>query len=402
MVGTKTVELHESDYFGESALLIAESRGFSVIAAGSVKCATVDRAAFEATIGNLSSIIAEDKRRKDERSSALSGAGPPLTALKKLGAVAVDEFSSTVVCRIEGDSSGQVNHTLRVLYKKAVAETKHQESVMKEMDLLKSLSKQSQFSNCVSLPSLQSTYTDSNCLYALYEEPICCSIACVNDELNGKWDESCIKHITMCVLLGLEAVHANGVVYRGISPETLLLSKDGNVILSNFQYARQNLEGNVTICGAPEYLAPEVVQQQGHGLPSDYWQLGVVLYELLQGKSPFFAKNELDVYAKICRHRQGTLASTVEPGTPLSGKGIPKFLAFLEKSIHPDLALRINDEQAKKDSWFSNSDWKKLSCSKITKICDQQMQQRLATEDESEGDMKGGKYGGDNNWCDGW
>ena len=71
-----------------------------------------------------------------------------MSALKKLGAVAVDEFSSTVVCRIEGDTSGQVNHTLRVLYKKAVVETKQKESVMKEMDLLKSLSKLKDFSNC--------------------------------------------------------------------------------------------------------------------------------------------------------------------------------------------------------------------------------------------------------------
>ena len=116
-----------------------------------------------------------------------------------------------------------------------------------------------------SLPSLQSTYTDSNCLYALYEEPICCSIACVNEEMDGKWDEACIKHIAMCAILGLAALHGNGVVYRGISPETLLLTKDGNVLLSNFQYARQNPEGNVTICGAPEYLAPEVVQQQVRG-----------------------------------------------------------------------------------------------------------------------------------------
>ncbi|GMH71360.1 hypothetical protein TrLO_g3867 [Triparma laevis f. longispina] len=402
MMGNNKLTLHENDYFGESALLISESRTFSVIAeSDEVKCSTVDRATFESTVGKLNAIIAEDKRRRDERSSALSGAGPPLSALKKLGAVAVDEFSSTVVCRIEGDTSGQVNHTLRVLYKKAVVETKHQESVMKEMDLLKTLSKLKDFSNCESLPSLQSTYTDSNCLYALYEEPTCCSIACVNEEMDGKWDESCIKHISMCAILGLAALHTNGVVYRGISPETLLLTKDGNVLLSNFQYARQNPEGNVTICGAPEYLAPEVVQQQGHGLPCDYWQLGVVLFELLQKKTPFFAPNELDVYAKICRHRAGTLANNIEAGTPLAGKGVPKCLAFLEKAIHPNPALRITGAQAKKDPWFSG-EWKKLGNSKIRKICEQQLQQRLATDDESQGDGKGEKFSGDAGWCDGW
>ena len=75
--------------------------------------------------------------------------------------------------------------------------------------------------------------------------------------------------------------------------------------------------------------------------------------QLLQKKTPFFAPNELDVYAKICRHRAGTLANNMEAGTPLAGKGMPKCLAFLEKAIHPDPALRITGAQAKKDPWFS-------------------------------------------------
>ena len=68
MIGNNKLTLQENDYFGESALLIAESRTFSVVAESEeVKCATVDRATFESTIGKLNHIIAEDKRRRDER-----------------------------------------------------------------------------------------------------------------------------------------------------------------------------------------------------------------------------------------------------------------------------------------------------------------------------------------------
>jgi CRP-like cAMP-binding protein len=68
MIGNNKLTLQENDYFGESALLIAESRTFNVVAESEeVKCATVDRATFEATIGKLNHIIAEDKRRRDER-----------------------------------------------------------------------------------------------------------------------------------------------------------------------------------------------------------------------------------------------------------------------------------------------------------------------------------------------
>lgn len=336
---------------------------FSVIANGPVKCATVDRQTFESTIGSLSQIIADDKRRRDERSSALSGAGPPLSALKRLGAVNVDEFSSTVVCRIEGEgmSGGEPKHALRVIYKKSVVEQKHQEALTREMDLLKSLSKHSQFSNCPSLPSLLSTYSDPQNLYVLYQDPLSCSLACIGEELGGKWDDSQVKHVAMCALLGLEAIHAHGVVYRGVNSESLVLTESGNVVLSNFQYARQNPEGNVTICGPPEYLAPEVVQQQGHGAASDLWQLGVALYELAQGGTPFEAPNELDVYAKICRHRYGTLGTNLKEGTHLKSKQGVKCLQFLEACIHPDPAMRLTAGAAKKDGWFTSSEWKKLS-----------------------------------------
>ena len=231
--------------------------------------------------------------------------------------MAVDEFSSTVVCKLTGEGGDEsAKHTLRVIYKKAVVEQKHQESIVREMDLLKSLSKHSQFSNCPCLPSLISTYSDPQNLYALFQDSLCCSVSCVSEELGGVWDDSKAKHVAMCALLGLEAVHAHGVVYRGLNSEvsvselqgtspliilhgdktylfpprcslllrrfqrnqlrssqSLLLAKDGNIVLTNFQYARQNPEGNVTICGPPEYLAPEVVQQQGHGPVSDLWQV---------------------------------------------------------------------------------------------------------------------------------
>ena len=136
---------------------------------------------------------------------------------------------------------------------------------MREMDLLKSLSKHSQFSNCPSLPSLLSTYCDPQNLYVLYQDPLACSLACIGEELGGKWNDSQVKHVAMCALLGLEAIHAHGVVYRGVNSESLVLTETGNVVLTNFQYARQNPEGNVTICGPPEYLAPEVRMNKSVG-----------------------------------------------------------------------------------------------------------------------------------------
>jgi len=272
---------------------------------------------------------------------------------------------------------------------------------MREMDLLKTLSKSSAFSNCSCLPTLESTYTDSHCLYTLYEEAMSCSVANLVDEFEGVWDESCVKHIAMCTLLGLEAVHSQGVVFRGISPEHLLLTSDGNILLTNFHYARQNHDGNVTICGAPEYLAPEVVQQQGHGLPSDFWTMGVVLYELLQNETPFFAPNEIDVYAKICRHKAGELNKGLKEGSPLQGPVLSKCLSFLNKVMSPDPAKRGRGAtDLKKDPWFSASEWKKMKCTKISNIAKNHLSERIAVNDESTSKFQ--EYKGGNDWCDGW
>lgn len=269
------------------------------------------------------------------------------------------------------------------------------------MDLLKSLSKSSEFANCSCLPTLKSTYTDNDCLYALYEEAMSCSVANLVDDFEGVWEESCVKHVAMCVLLGLEAIHSQGVVFRGISPEHLLLTNDGNVILANFHFARQNPEGNVTICGAPEYLAPEVVQQQGHGLPSDFWTMGIVLYEVFQNETPFFAPNEVDIYAKICRHSAGGLDKGIKEGSPLHGDALAKCLRFLNKVMDPNPAKRAAGASAlKKDPWFTASEWKKMACPLMRDMAMSHLAERSAANDESSSKLQ--EYKGKNDWCDGW
>ena len=86
-----------------------------------------------------------------------------------------------------------------------------------------------------------------------------------------------------------------------------MLNTEGNIMFSDFRYSKQSDEGSVTMCGPPEYFAPEVCQQLGHGMGCDFWSLGVVLYEVLFGDTPFTAKTDLDIIAKICRHKRGGL-----------------------------------------------------------------------------------------------
>lgn len=112
-------------------------------------------------MGNLQKIIDDDKKLRDERSVALSGAGPPLAKIEKFGSITSDETSNTLVCKV-GAGGSQPNFTLKVLYKSSVVEHKQEEAAVRELDLLKTMSKNSAFSSCPCLPSLKSTYTDKN------------------------------------------------------------------------------------------------------------------------------------------------------------------------------------------------------------------------------------------------
>ena len=271
---------------------------------------------------------------------------------------------------------------------------------MREIDLLKTLSKVKNFSECAYIAAVKSTYVDKDCLYVLYEQPVCCNLSTLADSFpGGVLDEASAKYIAMCIMVALDAVHSQMVVYRGISPETISIAADGSALLHDFHNARQNPDGNVTICGTPEFLAPEVVQQQGHGFPSDYWTLGVLIHYMLEGETPFEASNEINVYAKICRHVAGSLKVGAAGKGGKGGKPVSKECeSFLNKLICPDPNNRLGGKRLKAEAWCSTGEWQKMQSVKIAKLASEQMALRVGEADGSKKQDKG--YKGNNDWCE--
>ena len=101
------------------------------------------------------------------------------------------------------------------------------------------------------------------------------------------------------VVLMLEHLHSNNVVYRDLKPENLLIDSMGYLKLSDFGFAKVVKERTYTLCGTPEYIAPEILRNQGHGKGADWWALGVLLYEMLVGIDPFNANDPMDIYKRI-------------------------------------------------------------------------------------------------------
>merc|ERR1712193_380607 len=99
--------------------------------------------------------------------------------------------------------------------------------------------------------------------------------------LYGKPD--CAAYYSAVVVAAFEYIHSKRVVYRDLKPENILL----------------NDKGQAKMCGTPEYMAPEVIKQKGHAHAVDWWCLGILIFELLSGETPFCNQSTLQIYKAI-------------------------------------------------------------------------------------------------------
>ena len=151
-----------------------------------------------------------------------------------------------------------------------------------------------------------------------------------------------------------EYLHNKDIVYRDLKPETILIHKSGYLKLTDFGFAKIIEDRTYTLCGTPEYLAPEIILNKGHGKPVDWWTCGILLYEMIAGIDPFSDDDPMMVYQKILKGK-----IKFPSGFDSNAKSLIKHL------LDADLTKRYgNLKNGVKDitghRFFKNFDWDKL------------------------------------------
>ncbi len=174
--------------------------------------------------------------------------------------------------------------------------------------------------------------------------------------------EDTARFYAASVVLAFEFMHEKNIIYRDLKPENLLLDHLGFLKVTDFGFAKEiGKDGRTwTLCGTPDYLAPEIVSGKGHGKAVDWWTLGVLIYEMLASYPPFYDEEPMKTYQKI-------VSGKVTYPPHFSAEAVNLISKLLQlKAANRLGVIKGGAALIKAHPWFKGFDWNAHVAQKIT------------------------------------
>ncbi|TLD33248.1 hypothetical protein PspLS_00465 [Pyricularia sp. CBS 133598] len=173
---------------------------------------------------------------------------------------------------------------------------------------------------------------------------------------SGRFPNPVAKFYAAEVTLALEYLHAKNIIYRDLKPENLLLDRHGHLKITDFGFAKRVPDKTWTLCGTPDYLAPEVVSNKGYNKSVDWWSLGILIYEMLCGYTPFWdSGSPMKIYENILKGKV-RYPAYINPDAQ----------DLLQRLITADLTKRLGNlyggsQDVRNHPWFAEVTWDRLA-----------------------------------------
>ncbi|OQS02634.1 cGMP-dependent protein kinase [Thraustotheca clavata] len=368
--GIEIMQLRSGEFFGERALLSKEPRAADCFANGHVECLCLDRSAFEKLLGKLEHILIRETKRQQLMQEAvlLKQTTAPkkyrLEDFDKIQTIGTGTFGRVLM--VKHRPTGQT-FAMKCMLKVNIVETHQQRNVVHEKNIINEC-------DHPFILKLHETFADADQLYMLLElvqggelwSLLYEKAFNVPKGISGAFDIASARFYVANVVETFRYLQTLGVAYRDLKPENLMIDDKGYLKMVDFGFAKhipfykgsQLCERSFTLCGTPEYLAPELVLNKGHGKAVDYWALGCLVYELIAGRTPFQHQEQQKIFEKIIHAK---MALKFHP------KFDPLAQDLITKLLEPNPGLRLGSlaggmMDVVNHPWFTSArfDWKAL------------------------------------------
>ncbi|CAH1391875.1 unnamed protein product [Nezara viridula] len=208
-------------------------------------------------------------------------------------------FGRVYLATLAGENEDHdVYYAIKVLEKAVVVKSKQIKQAINEKRILQALN----FPFCV---YLEYSFQDNSYLY-LCLPFIVCGEMFKHLTKQKRFPEPLAKFYAAQVLLAFEYLHYCDLIFRDLKPENILIDDKGYLKITDFGFCKIVKTRTYTLCGTPEYLAPEVILQKGYGKSVDWWTFGILLYEMNAGRTPFRASDPMKIYEKAVKGKYST------------------------------------------------------------------------------------------------